>query len=75
MGKQSTTSEQFTIAKAERLMRALGEPDPLTVALRGRIRKFIETLVETELTEVLAAGGTSAGRAGRGIAMGGFSGR
>jgi transposase-like protein len=36
-------------------MKALSEPDPLTVALRGKIREFIKTLVETELTEVLAA--------------------
>ncbi len=55
MGKQSIKSEQVRKAKAERLLRALGEPDPLTVALRGKIREFIETIVTTELTEVLAA--------------------
>jgi transposase-like protein len=55
MGTQSTASGQWKKAKAERLMKALSEPDPLTVALCGKIREFIETLVETELTEVLAA--------------------
>lgn len=55
MGMQSSKSEARKKAQAERLLQALGEPDPLTVALRGKIREFIETLVETELTEMLAA--------------------
>ncbi|MEW6246439.1 MAG: hypothetical protein AB1555_06985 [Nitrospirota bacterium] len=55
MGRESTRSEQLRKAKAERLMQALSEPDPLTVALRGKIRECLETLVTTELTEALAA--------------------
>lgn len=55
MGKQSSKSEALKEAKVERLMKALGEPDPLTVALRGKIREFIETVVTTELSEALAA--------------------
>jgi transposase-like protein len=51
----SSKAEALKEAKAERRMTALGEPDPLTVALRGKVREFIETLVETELPEVLAA--------------------
>lgn len=55
MGQESIRSEQLRKAKVTRLMQALSEPDPLTVALRGKIREFIETLVTTELTEALAA--------------------
>jgi len=55
MGKQSTASEDRRKAKSERLLNALWTPDPLTVALRGKIRDVIEALVHTELTEILAA--------------------
>jgi transposase-like protein len=55
MGTQSTESEERKKAQSERLMTALGTPDPLTVALRGKVREFIETLVNAELTEMLAA--------------------
>lgn len=54
MGKQSTQSEGRKEAQSERLIKALLTPDPLTVALRGKIREFIETGVNAELTEVLA---------------------
>lgn len=36
-------------------MEALLGPDPLTEALRAKVRELIETLVDAELTEVLAA--------------------
>lgn len=36
-------------------MEALLGPDPLSEALRGRIREMILTLAEAELREVLAA--------------------
>jgi len=36
-------------------MEAIMGPDPLTEALRGKVRELIETLVDAELTEVLAA--------------------
>ncbi|MGH9891771.1 MAG: transposase, partial [bacterium] len=55
MGNESTKSVPLKKAKVARLMHALGDPDPLTVALRGKIREFIETLVTTELTEALRA--------------------
>jgi len=42
-------------SQSERLRKALFTPDPLTAALRGKIREVIETLVNTELSEVLAA--------------------
>lgn len=47
MEKQSTRS----LSKMEGLL----GPDPLTEALRGKIRETIMTLVEGELAEVLAA--------------------
>lgn len=54
MGKQSTRS----VGKMEALpagQAGLLGPDPLTEALRGKIRETIMTLVEGELAEVLAA--------------------
>ena len=47
MDTQSTASEG--------VMKALLTPDPLTVALRGKIREVLETLVHTELDDILAA--------------------
>lgn len=46
MGKSTRSFEQ---------MGALLGPDPLTEALRGRIREMILKLTEAELNEVLAA--------------------
>ena len=72
MGKQSTRWEQLRTAEAERLM----QRDPLTVALRGKIREFIETMVTTELTDALAAGQYARGPSRQGYrAMGGWNGR
>lgn len=72
MDKQATTSEALRKAKAERLMHALVEPDPLTVALRGKIREGIETVVTAELTEVLAAVRYARGSSRRGYRHGGM---
>ncbi len=41
---------------SQQLMEALFTPDLLTAALREKIRGLIETMVDAELTEVLAAG-------------------
>jgi putative transposase len=43
-------------SESQQLMEALCTPDPLTAALREKIRGLIETMVDAELTEVLAAG-------------------
>lgn len=41
--------------KSDKKMEGLFEPDPLSEALRGKIREMIFALVDAELTEVLAA--------------------
>jgi transposase-like protein len=54
-------------------MTALCTPDPLTAALREKIREVIETLVNAELNEVLAAVRYERGESRQGYRHGGGS--